>query len=878
MKRWTVVGGLTLVLAAFAFSGDARPALASEETSIMSPDTLSAVGSFTSLLLDTSGNPVVSYYGGGALKLLHCNDPDCDPAVNGPESVTTPDPGAGLDIVGLYTSLALDAADNPVVSYYDSTNGNLKILRCNDPNCAGSGESITSPHTTGDVGSDTSLALDASGYPVVSYYDETNGDLYVMHCNDSNCSGGNESIVVQDVTGDVGLWTSLELDASGFPVVSYYDATGENLKILHCNDVNCAGAAESVTLPHTTLSTGQMTSLELDSSGFPVVSHLTEGKLWLMYCNDVNCSGSNEAFEALDPFYEVLWPSLALDAYGYPVISYYEVINSALKMLHCNDPYCDGAGESQLRVDTLPDDVGLTSSVALDVAGNPVVSYFDDTNDDLKVLHCGVPSCDPTGEVITTVDITGGSRTSITLDSAGNPVVSYLNVSGGQEKLGILHCNDPRCLTSTINSPDAVDTGHFTSIALDGAGNPVVSHYDIANGDLKILHCNDPACAGGDESITAPHTAGDVGPYTSLELDASGYPVVSYYDATNDDLNVMHCNDANCAGSNESIVILSTPGDVGRYGSLELDASGFPVVSYYDATNGDLKILHCDNVNCSGTGESITTPVSTGDVGKFTSLELDASGYPVVSYYRTSDGYLYVMHCNDVECAGNNESIEVQDQSETAGFFHTSLELDSAGYPVISYYDVANGDLKLLHCNDVNCNGTAESITTPDSANDVGTEASLALDANGNPVVSYYDATSDDLRVLHCNDANCSPGVKSSITDDTDGDGCPDADEQQTAIGSETSGGRRDYLNPNDYFNPSGDGENRIDDILAVINQYFDDDDDGNPGLPPYEPGYNPNTDRTSLGPDQWDLGPPNGEQRIDDVLAIIYQYFHDCS
>jgi DNA-binding beta-propeller fold protein YncE len=117
--------------------------------------------------------------------------------------------------------------------------------------------------------------------------------------------------------------------------------------------------------------------------------------------------------------------------------------------------------------------------------------------------------------------------------------------------------------------------------------------------------------------------------------------------------------------------------------------------------------------------------------------------------------------------------------------------------------------------------------------------------------------------------------VTNECSDDTDGDGCTDAQE----VGlDQNDGGRRNPTNPNDYFNPTGDRQNRIDDVLAVITQYFDDDDDGNPGLPPYAAGYDPDTDRTALGPNQWNLGPPNGEQRIDDVLAIIYQYFHDCA
>ncbi len=185
------------------------------------------VGLYPSLVLDAAGNPVVSYYQStypAQLKLLHCGNPNCTAG----NSINTAD----LGLVGIYSSLALDAAGNPVMSYYDNNNDNLKLLHCDDPNCAGDESgNIVSPDTGGDVGRDTSLALDEAGNPVVSYYDFTNGDLKILHCNDPNCIGGDESITAPDTTGDVGLYTSLVLDGDGNPVVSYFDSTNGDLKI-----------------------------------------------------------------------------------------------------------------------------------------------------------------------------------------------------------------------------------------------------------------------------------------------------------------------------------------------------------------------------------------------------------------------------------------------------------------------------------------------------------------------------------------------------------------------------------------------------------------------------------------------------------------------
>ena len=106
-----------------------------------------------------------------------------------------------------------------------------------------------------------------------------------------------------------------------------------------------------------------------------------------------------------------------------------------------------------------------------------------------------------------------------------------------------------------------------------------------------------------------------------------------------------------------------------------------------------------------------------------------------------------------------------------------------------------------------------------------------------------------------------------AVERDTDADGCSNKRELSD---SEGAGGLRDPVNHWDYFNPTHDGLNRVDDILAVVAKYFIDRPNVN---------YTRNTDRTSIvGANPWNFAQPNGQQRVDDILAAVKSYFHDCS
>jgi len=46
------------------------------------------------------------------------------------------------------------------------------------------------------------------------------------------------------------------------------------------------------------------------------------------------------------------------------------------------------------------------------------------------------------------------------------------------------------------------------------------------------------------------------------------------------------------------LTTLDGSGNVGRFSSVIIGTDGLALISYYDATNGDLKVAHCSNLFC----------------------------------------------------------------------------------------------------------------------------------------------------------------------------------------------------------------------------------------------------------------------------------------
>jgi len=149
--------------------------------------------------------------GGGA---VHWDNVTSKPAgfADNVDNDTTYTAGPGLQLVG--TQFSLSGADN-----------------------SRPGHVVTTLDSTDTVGLYTSVTIGSDGFPLISYYDYTNGALKVAHCSNVACSSA--TLTTLDSTGTVGLHTSVTIGSDGLPLISYYDSTNTNLKVAHCANTLC---------------------------------------------------------------------------------------------------------------------------------------------------------------------------------------------------------------------------------------------------------------------------------------------------------------------------------------------------------------------------------------------------------------------------------------------------------------------------------------------------------------------------------------------------------------------------------------------------------------------------------------------------------------
>jgi hypothetical protein len=341
---------------------------------------------------------------------------------------------------------------------------------------------------------------------------------------------------------------------------------------------------------------------------------------------------------------------------------------------------------------------------------------------------------DPTGSALG--EPTSYGSTAVTTTEYSTPG-DYL--AAGWVKDGAGHFDVAWALVSAYGFWNTIvdssgDVGYGASLAVVD-GRPAIAYY--GDSGLKYVRASN---ASGSAWTTTPITVTSTGNVGALALAVvDGRPAMAYYDGSpNYDLMYVRASDATGSSWSTTPITVTSSGDVGKYASLEV-VDGRPAIAYYDGSpNYDLKYVRAGDAAGDTWGTPFTVD-SDGYVGYCPSLEV-VDGRPAIAYWAWASDYL-LKYVRASDATGDTWGTPLTVHSSGAAVDCVSLALVD-GRPAIAYY--GGGDLKYVRASET----TGDTWGTPltvDSAGDVGLYASLA-EVDGRPAIAHYDSTNGDLR------------------------------------------------------------------------------------------------------------------------------------
>ncbi len=258
------------------------------------------------------------------------------------------------------------------------------------------------------------------------------------------------------------------------------------------------------------------------------------------------------------------------------------------------------------------------------------------------------------------------------------------------------------------------DPGQYTSIVLDSTGRPYISYVNDLDGTLCIASRVNGTWST--DVVAGSGVLGDtnvvIGPNHTLEI--------SYYNAETGW--VIYGVDGPSGWKLTPVALGYSEG----YNRLVLNFAGQPAI-VYTSFEGYLRYA-----SWNGTGWSIESIDNQTLTARYEDLTFDPLGRPHVSYY--GGGVLLYA----VRTAGG-WTREVVDPTEYAGWF-SRIRIDEYGWSHIAYYASANASL--MYASE-GPNGWTRSLV--DSSGDSGYDLSFVLDSLDRPQIAYYQRYTGSL-------------------------------------------------------------------------------------------------------------------------------------
>jgi hypothetical protein len=227
---------------------------------------------------------------------------------------------------------------------------------------------------------------------------------------------------------------------------------------------------------------------------------------------------------------------------------------------------------------------------------------------------------------------------------------------------------------------------------------------------------------------------GDVGKFTSLVIDTNENFHIAYFDQGQNALRYAYRK-----RSDKQWYTMQVDSQAGQYASLAVDSHDHPHFAYNSVYLTGLHYAYWDGTRWQ------THIIDHDRTNHFTSIQVDSKGFPHISYYQeeNADG-TNALHLKYAFFDGGTWYIETVNRKFATGKFN-SIALDSSGRPHIAYSFAGTGDLGYVFWD-----GSQWIYKVPDTRrthnNYVGTGNSIAIDARGNPHIAYFDLNNRKIK------------------------------------------------------------------------------------------------------------------------------------
>lgn len=353
---------------------------------------------------------------------------------------------------------------------------------------------------TGDVGKHTSIVVDATNSAHISYFDATNGNLRLIW-RSSIWYG-----TTVDEPGNVGAYSSIAVSPTPIlTFISYYDGGNQYLKLAHQPS---AGATAPYTIERLPLSVRLLarSSLALNLSSItPIIAFfdVNDRSLKLALFDRGGMFSSPplsypkwglETITTVNTNVEDL--ALVLDGGSQPHLAYIEQtgVTAVLKYTHktCAAAGCltqitatQQTGQGSWSVETVPGAGLVANSVALALdptTGNPLIAFYSGGQLKYAVKSGASWSIETVPDPSTDV----GKYVSIALASSGDPHLVYYDANNGDLKQAV-KTGATWTVTTLDGGVAGAGVGQYTDIGIGPDDIPRISYYDVTNADLKYF-------------------------------------------------------------------------------------------------------------------------------------------------------------------------------------------------------------------------------------------------------------------------------------------------------------------------------------------------------------------------------------------------------